>query len=230
MDLEKLKGKLDDATLSELQAHIQTLTEQRDDARKESRDGRLNLKSKLEAAEGATKKLLEKLGIDSVEDLDTIQTKPGNPEQVKQLETKVKRLEADLIKRNEDFQKLEGDHRQTVLDSMLTKSLSKFDFIDGDLVADYVKNRIVFEDGKPLIRGEGDRVMPIDEGIATIAKSKPHLLKAAGNGGSGYRPNNGGKAETNPWKKESLNLTEQQRLKKENPTLAAQMAEAAKAA
>jgi hypothetical protein len=55
------------------------------------------------------------------------------------------------------------------------------------------------------------------------------LVKAAGAGGSGYRPGGGAAPATtkNPFARETFNLTEQIALRKENPQLAEQLKAAA---
>ena len=67
----------------------------------------------------------------------------------------------------------------------------------------------------------------VEDVIKLLKDSSPHLFKAAGQTG-GYKPNGGeNPPATNPWKKESFNLTEQGRIYKENPTQAKELAAAA---
>ena len=66
----------------------------------------------------------------------------------------------------------------------------------------------------------------IDDIIKPMKEASPHLFKA--DPGANYNPAGGGTPPaTNPWKKESFNLTEQGRIYKENPTQARQLAAAA---
>ena len=66
----------------------------------------------------------------------------------------------------------------------------------------------------------------MDDIINPMKASSPHLFKAAP--GADYTPAGGGNPSgTNPWKKETFNLTEQGRIYKENPTQARQLAAAA---
>jgi hypothetical protein len=68
---------------------------------------------------------------------------------------------------------------------------------------------------------------PIDEAMKSWASSEDGkvFVAAPGNGGGGGgRGPGGGGQQNNPWKKDSLNLTEQGRIQRENPELARQLA------
>ena len=80
-------------------------------------------------------------------------------------------------------------------------------------------DKFVFDkDGAPI--GLEDVLKPMRE-------ASPHLFKAAG-GAGGYKPAGGGNPPaSNPFAKETFNLTEQGRLFKQNPEQARQMAAAA---
>ncbi len=43
-----------------------------------------------------------------------------------------------------------------------------------------------------MFKAEGGKLVPLEEGAAWVAKTKPHLVKAQGGTGSGYRPNGNG--------------------------------------
>lgn len=94
----------------------------------------------------------------------------------------------------------------------------------GVLDADYIiykqggLDKFTFDkDGKPI---------GIDDVLKPMKESLPHLFKADKPGG--YNPNGGGNPPaSNPFAKESFNLTEQGRLLREDPTQARQLAAAA---
>ena len=66
----------------------------------------------------------------------------------------------------------------------------------------------------------------IDDIIKPMKETSPHLFKAAP--GADYNPAGGGNPpSSNPWAKDTFNLTEQGRIYKENPTQARQLAAAA---
>ena len=69
------------------------------------------------------------------------------------------------------------------------------------------------------------RPVGVEEVLKPLKESSPHLFKKAG----GYDPAAGGSPSgaTNPWKKETFNLTEQGRILKQDPAQARELAAAA---
>ena len=69
----------------------------------------------------------------------------------------------------------------------------------------------------------------MDDVLKPLKESAPHLFKTNGQGG--YNPAAGGAGSaggvTNPWKKESFNLTEQGKILKSDPAQEKQLAAAA---
>lgn len=228
MDLDSLKEALGDETHAKLTAYVADLTGQRDAARRESIDGRKQLKARVAELERAQTDMLERLGIDSLDDLDTLNPK-GQAEAAKQFEAKVRKLERELGDRTKAHEELQGRYQSTLQDAAMRKALGAHEWIDADLVASYAGSRLAWEEDQILFKTDSGGLVPLDEGLATLAKSKPHLLKAAGAGGSGYRgtPGTGGRGTKNPWSKEGFNLTEQITLAATDPQLAAQLKAAA---
>lgn len=227
MDISKLKDKLDDATFSELSTFVETLTGQRDEARRESIDGRKGLKAKLEQAEAAIPRLLDKLGIDSLDDLDALPDGgKGSADAVKQLETKIKRMERELNEAKAAKEEVSGKFRDSQQRAAIAQALGGHEFLAKDVVETYIGQRLVWEADELLFKSDDGKLIPVADGVSGFAKARPELLKSTGAGGSGYRSGNarGGAAnQPNPWAKDSFNLTEQLRLKRENPELAAQL-------
>lgn len=230
MDLEQLREALGDETLTKLQAYVDDLTGQRDAARKESIDGRKGLKAKVAELEQRQAELFERLGIESVEDLEEMDPK-GQAEAAKQFEARTRRLEKELAERQQALEALDHKYRGTRQEAALRQALGQHEWIDADLVASFAGARLTWEDDQLLYQTEDGKVVSLDEGVQTLAKSKPHLLKAPGAGGSGFRgaPASGA-GQKNPWAKETRNLTEQARLLREDPNLAASLQQAADAA
>lgn len=88
-------------------------------------------------------------------------------------------------------------------------------------------------DGQTVRYGrDGVTPMSVEEWVETQVAEAPHLFEgnagggAAGNG-SGGAGSGSGKGVRNPWRKESWNLTEQMRLMKSDPGLAARLKAAA---
>lgn len=112
--------------------------------------------------------------------------------------------------------------QKNLVDPALAADLfaSKFVLENGNLVA-------MGHDGKPLYGAEG--VASFDEAIVQFVNASPYksvLLKgsgASGSGGSSNHSGNHGSLVKNPWKQESFNVTEQNRIFIENPAQARAM-------
>ena len=133
---------------------------------------------------------------------------------------------------NEDLQQKVKDYEIEVANLKTAAANTKKEYALKDKLkeagatdADYIiykhggLDKFVFDkDGAPI--GLEDVLKPMRE-------ASPHLFKAAG-GAGGYKPAGGGNPPaSNPFAKETFNLTEQGRLFKQNPEQARQMAAAA---
>lgn len=97
------------------------------------------------------------------------------------------------------------------------------DAIDADTVcALLAPGAVCDEAGRVTIDG-----VTAGDAVKAFLLAKPFLAKAQGGAGSGA-PQQAGSATKNPWSKQDFNLTEQIRIKSENPTLAAQLKAAAR--
>ena len=194
MNLDEFKGKtLDDAMLSKLSAAIATTTEAletralaaEDKARKaakESIDGRSGMRASLAKA-------LEKLGIDSPEDLDTLPDTKGQAEAAKQFESKLKRAQTDLADKAKALDEITGKYATERRERAIAEQVSKHPFIDGDDVRALVNARLQQEGDDLLFKAADGKTVPLADGVAWLAKTKPHLVRAAGDagGGSGFK-------------------------------------------
>jgi hypothetical protein len=225
MDIDKLKDKLG-AEFDPIKHYIDDLIGQRDAARKESIDGRKALKTEVEQLRTLKAHLFEKLGLDPDADPADLPDVKGQAEAARQFEARVKRLERELADKSKALDEATARHRQLRQQAGITKALTAHEFIDRELVESFVSNRVDWEDDIPFYRTDDGKRVPLDEGVKLIASTRPHLLKAQGAGGSGYHAGNGGRA-VNPWAKETLNLTEQGRLLRDNPQQAQQLMAAA---
>lgn len=188
MDLAKYKEQLGEAGFNELTDYVQTLQNQKEEARKESISGRQALKSEVEQLRTLKADLFERLGIENVEELATLPDAKGQAEAQKQYEARIKRLEKELKASQDGYAGLEGKHKATLLDAQLTKAISAHEFVDTELVTDYIKSRVKFDDGE-IHFIEGDKTLSLTEGVQLLAQTKPHLIKAQGTSGSGFNPN-----------------------------------------
>ena len=71
---------------------------------------------------------------------------------------------------------------------------------------------------------ESGNVIGVKEALEALVETKPWLKKAEAKPvGSGTNPPGAGVAEPNPWKQETFNLTQQAKILRENPALAARL-------
>lgn len=222
MELSALKETLGEVKFTELQSYVTTLENQRNEARHESIAGRKALKSEVETLRTVKSKLFDKLGIESDDiDLDSlvIPTKGAELEAAKQFERRAKKLETELQTLRETNTQLDSKYRGTLTDAALAKTLAGFEFVDRDLVTDYVKSRIKME-GDEIVYQEGDKQLSLAEGIKYLTTTKPHLLKSVGASGSGFNPN---VSSSTAKSFKQMNLTERAQLFKTNPQVYQQM-------
>lgn len=147
---------------------------------------------------------------------DTISQLKKDAKDNADLQTKIKQYE-DQVKQ------LQKDAADTAKTYALKTKLSESGALDPDYLI-YKQgglDKFTFDDkGVPI--GVDDLLKPLKE-------SSPHLFKQKE--GANYNPAGGagagGGSTTNPWKKETFNLTEQGRLLKTDPVQAKQLASAA---
>lgn len=133
---------------------------------------------------------------------------------------------------NEDLQQKVKDYEIEVANLKTAAANTKKEYALKDKLkeagatdADYIiykhggLDKFVFDkDGAPI---------RLEDVLKPMSEASPHLFKAAG-GAGGYKPAGGGNPPaSNPFAKETFNLTEQGRLFKQNPEQARQMAAAA---
>jgi len=189
MDISKFKDKLGD-DFEALQTYINDLTGQRDAARKESIDGRKGMKDKLAKLEADHTAMLEKLGIDSVDDLENLPDAKGAADSAKQADAARKRAERERDEALKARDEAIGSLRSSKQRAAIADALSGHEFIARDLVESYVSQRLTWEGDELLFKGEGDKLIPLADGVAGIAKTRPELLKPTGTGGAGVRQSN----------------------------------------
>lgn len=194
MDLETLKEALGDEKFAALKTYVEDLTGQRDAARNESITGRKGLREKLTNLETAQAALLEKLGLDSLDDLESLPDAKGAAEAAKQYEAKTKRLERQLAEATAAREQADGKYRSSLQRAAVSEALGGHEFIARDLVESFVSTRLAWEGDDLLFKADDGRLVPIKDGVAGIAKTRPELLKPTGSGGAGVRQSNAGGA------------------------------------
>lgn len=190
MDLESLKEALGDEKFAALKTYVDDLTGQRDAARSESINGRKKLKADLEAAQSVAAKALEKLGVDSPEDLDTLPDAKGQGDAIKQAESARKRAERERDEAKALAEAATGKFKDSLKRATIADALGGHEFIARDVVETFVSNRLTWEGDDLLFKTDDGKLVPVKDGVAGIAKTRPELLKATGAGGAGVRQSN----------------------------------------
>lgn len=191
MNIEELKEALGDK-YDGLKSYVDDLIAQREAARNESINGRKTLKARVNELEALQTKLFDKLGVETVEDIESLPDGKGQAEAMKQFEAKVKRLERELADEQGKSQTLTSQLRDTTLNVNLEKALNAHDWLDRDVAATIIKNGVVFEEDSHRFKTETGSIT-LEEAAQQIAKSKAFLLKSSGAGGSGYTGKDGKK-------------------------------------
>ncbi len=192
MDIEQLKEALGDEKFAALKTYVDDLTGQRDAARNESITGRKGLKAKLDEMTAAQARLMEKLGVDSLEDLDSLPDAKGQAEAVKQFEARMKKLEREKEELAASKQEIDGKYRDSLKRAVIADAMGGHEFVARDLVETYVAQRLAWEGDELVFKADGDKVLSVKDGVAGLVKSRPELLKPAGTGGAGVRDHNAG--------------------------------------
>ena len=195
MDIETLKGKLDDGMFSELSGYVKDLEGRLEAAQKESSDGREKFKrtaNERDQLKSIKAKLYEKFGLDDDADLDSLPEAKGQADAARQYEVKLKRAERERDDAKSLAADASGKYKATLQRAAISEALGGHEFIARDLVETYVGQRLTWEGDDLLFKGDDGRLMPIKDGVAGLAKSRPELLKPSGSGGAGVRQGNAG--------------------------------------
>jgi hypothetical protein len=199
MDLNQFKDALGDEKFAALQSYVSDLVGQRDTARNESITGRKGLKAKLDAAEATQAALLEKLGLSSTEELEGLPDIKGMADAAKQLDARIKRAERERDEAKKLADDASGKYRGSLQKAAIAEALGGHEFVARDIVETYVSNRLAWEGDDLFFKSDDGKLIPLKDGVAGIAKTRPELLKPSGTGGAGVRQSNagsGGNAKT----------------------------------
>jgi hypothetical protein len=192
MDIESLKEALGDEKFKALKTYVDDLTWQRDTARSESITGRKKLKDDLAAAQSLATKALEKLGIDNAEELDALPDAKGQVDALKQFDTKLKRAERERDDAKKLAEDASGKYRGSLQRAAVAEALGGHEFVARDIVESFIGQRLMWEGDDLLFKTDDGKLVPVKDGVAGIAKTRPELLKPTGTGGAGVRSTNAG--------------------------------------
>lgn len=192
MDISALKEALDDETFSELETFVNDLQGQRDQARTESITGRKSLKEKAQTLEQQQAMLMERLGIDSLEDIDNLPDPKGAADAAKQYEAKLKRMERELTEEREIREAAESRFKESQKSANLAKALGQHEWLAPDIVESFISPRLEWEGDELLFKTDEGKLTSVKDGVSGLAKARPELLKPTGAGGAGVRSNQAG--------------------------------------
>ena len=161
-------GTIDDEVFETLSSEFNTMNSKITDARDESKKRRLKnneLRDDLDALKDSIAKAPAGKGADD-----------STAEQIKALTDKI-----GLIEGERDAEKAKGLKLTT--DNALERELGKYELIDREIVGNFIRSSIVYdEDGQMRFNDNGIHVA-LDEGVKSFLESRPHLMKPVGNGG-----------------------------------------------
>jgi hypothetical protein len=187
MDIAALKEALGDEKFTELETFVNDLQGQRDQARTESISGRKTLKENLQKLEQQQAALLDRLGIDSVDDIDSLPDVKGAADAAKQYEAKLKRMERELAEEREGKQAIEGRFKESQKSAYLSKALGEHEWLARDVVESFITPHLEWEGDELLFKTSEGKLTSVKDGVAGLAKARPELLKPSGAGGAGVR-------------------------------------------
>lgn len=147
----------------------------------------------------------------------TVTERDGQLEELKKASGNSEELKKQIETLQESNKKSVADYEEQLKTLRLSTAikLAITDAQDVDIVESLIKK-------DQLVYGEDGKVAGLSEQVKTLKKEKPFLFKTEK--AQGYNPNAGSEPKVNPFKKDSINLTEQGRLFRENPEEARRLA------
>lgn len=227
MDIETLKEKFSPEKFDALKSYVEGEAAKLKTVRKKADE----YAARLRDADALSARMMERLGIASAEELDSLPDAKGQAEAFKQAEVRIKRLEAELTAAAKERDTLTKTLRESRQAAILAKTLAGHDVVDADVVGAFISSRLQWDGDDLLYRTDTDALVPVKDGVASLLKSRPALVKTPGARGSGMKPAaRGGDNPDNPFAKQTWNITQQVQLARDNPKLAAELKQAAAAA
>jgi len=190
LDLSKFKGKtLDDATMQELQAHvdgpIDAANSQRDAARKESIDGRKAKDGKIAELTSRVEAFADRLGVAADVDLASIPDVRGQADANKQNEAKIARLTRDLAERDSTIATMGKERTEAKKQALVSKAIAEQRFKNPEDASVLFGLNVVQEGDDFMYRGADGKLLPLNEGAALFAKQRPDYIQPSDGGGQG---------------------------------------------
>jgi len=201
-ELDTIKDKLDSETLAALKSHLDDLAGSRDAAKRESIDGRKALKAKVDELQTAHSKILDKLGIETLDDLDNLPdpkaVKTEADTSLKQFEARLKRFERERDDAVKAREAMVAQMTQAKKQTAISQAIAAGGFHDTEAAELLLARAIEQQDDEFLFKTKDGRFIPLSDGAKLIATEKPHLVKAPQGTGSGFRDSGGKTSKTMP--------------------------------
>jgi hypothetical protein len=192
MNIESLKEALGDEKFAALKDYVDDLTGQRDAARKESIDGRKGLKAKLDAATARVSELEDWAGIDAGANVADLPPPKGAADAAKQFEAKLKRAERERDDAFKARDEVAAKFRSNAQRVAIAEALNAHEFADRDIAETFISRFVEWNDDALVFKGEDGRILSLKDGVASVVKTKPALLKSQGTGGAGFQGSGAG--------------------------------------
>ena len=201
-------------TIKELLKNIGVADDKMDEAEKAVKDyldGDFVTKARFNEVNESKKSLTEQLA-ERDKQLTTLKKSAGDNEGLK------KEIEALQAANKEQKAEFEAQAKALKIDTAVKLAIAD-SAQDVDIVAGLI-------DKAKLILGEDGKVTGLTEQVEALKKDKAFLFKGTSGSNPNYNPNGGGNnpPATNPFKKETFNLTEQGKMLRDNPEQARAMA------
>ena len=187
MDLEAIKGKtLDGDVYSQLAAHVAALEARATKAaaaQQAAGDAAKRITAERDAA-------FDKLGVSSIEEIDAIPDGKLAADAARQFDGKLKKAERERTEALAALDDMRGRYSADRKNLALEKAIASQKFIDAEDARALLERRIKSEGDDFLFKTADGKLLPLADGAALIAKTKPHLVQApaAGKSGSGFKP------------------------------------------
>lgn len=200
MDLDTLKDKLDGATLDKLKSYVseistraETAEEKARKAAKESIDGRKALKAERDAA-------FQKLGVETLDELEALPDARGQGEAAKQFEAQIKKLTRERDELKQAAEQATGQVKSMKRDTTLAQAIEGHKFKNPADVRVLLQSRVVEEGDELLFKTDDGKLVSLADGAAWFAKTRPDYVQPAdaGGQGSGFKGGSGGSNGAKP--------------------------------
>jgi DNA repair exonuclease SbcCD ATPase subunit len=167
---ETVAGELD----SEVSGELKNLRDEASSWRVKYQD----LNTKFDSIAKAKDDLEGKLG--SIDEQIKKAKEQGKAELANELEA-YKKSQSEL---KSNLEAIQAENQSLLIKSSLQSELSKYKLIDNDVVMAVLGSKVGIKDGQVTYK-DGENSLSLSDGIKGFLESKPHLLSAQGQNGSG---------------------------------------------